>query len=120
MALKKGLINGDFGQDDQTYDLSDGDTTLDFVGLNGFTNLSFMLDTSGLDAADATVQLEKTNTNPQSDKFLDIVGLIITLPSGDDINFIEVNNAKNENYRLVVIVNSVTTGTLNINLSASR
>ena len=79
-----------------------------------------MLDTSGLDAADATVQLQKTNTNPQSNKFLDIVGLVIVLGSRTDLNFIEVNNAKNENYRLVVTVNSVTAGNLNINLSASR
>ena len=120
MTLNKALLKGDFGQDDQTYDLSGGDTTIDFIGLIGFGKLSFMLDTSGLDDVDATVQLQKTNTNPQSDKFLDIVGLVITLGSGTDLNFIEVNNAKNENYRLVVTVNAVTVGTLNINLSASR
>ncbi len=119
MALKKGLINGDFGQDDQTYDLSLGDTTLDFIGLNGFGKLSFMFDTSGLDAADATIQVEKTNTNPQSNKFLDIVGAVLTLGSGTDLNFIEINGAKNANYRLVITVNSVTAGTLNVNLTAS-
>lgn len=120
MALNKGLIKGDFGQDDQTYDLSGGNTTIDFIGLIGFGKLSFELITTGLDDADATVQLQKTNISPQSNKFLDIAGAIITFSSGDDINFIEVNNAKNENYRLVVTVNSVTAGNLVINLTASR
>jgi len=120
MALKLAHINGDFGQDDQTQDLSSGDTTMDFVGLNGLGKLSFMLDTTVLDAGDATIQVQRTNTAPQNNKFLDIVGAIVTLGSGTDLNFIEINAAKNENYRLVVTVNSVTVGTLNVNLSASR
>jgi len=120
MALNLGHINGDFGQDDQTYDLSLGDTTLDFIGLIGLTKLSFMLDTTGLDGADATVQLQKTNTKPESNKFLNVAGAVITLGSGTDLNFIEFTQALSENYRLVITVNSVTVGTINIDLTATK
>lgn len=122
MTFNIGHISGEYGKETKSYDLSLGNTSTEliFIGIIGFGKLSFQLDTTGLDAGDATVQIQKTNINPQSNKFLDIVGATLTFASGTDTNFIEINGAKNENYSLVITVNSVTVGVLEVNLSASK
>jgi len=89
-------------------------TTENFIR---FGALSFQLDATSLDDADATVQIQKSNNGTN---FADISGALITLPTSTTTNFIEVQNAKNEFYKLVITVNSVTSGTLVIDLTGSR
>lgn len=106
-----------FKEQTLTFDLSTGDgtvTTSNFIRYNG---LSFQLDATSLDAADATVQIQKSNNG---NNFADISGAVITLPSSTTTNFIEIVGAKNEFYKLVITVNSVTSGTLSIDLTGSR
>ena len=120
MGLTVGHIAGDFGQEDRSYDLSGGDTTLIFIGLIGFTKLSFQLTTTGLDANTATVQVQKTNDDKTA-KFLDIPGAFIEFKnSPDDVDFIEIDPARNESYKLVITVDTVTTGTLDVKLTANK
>lgn len=108
---------GDHAQQRITYDLSLGDSSLTTTNFLGFSRLSFELITTGFDAADATIQIQKTNNFID---YLDIVGATLTFDSGDNINFIEVENAKNAFYQAVIVVNSVTAGTLKIELRATR
>ena len=108
---------GDYLQQTINYDLSGGDTELTTKNLLGFSRLSFELITTSLDAADATIQIQKTNNDNQ---FLDIVGATLTFNSGTNTNFIEVENAKNARYKAIITVNSVTSGTLRIDLAATR
>ena len=108
---------GDYLQQTIHYDLSDGDTELTTKNILGFSRLSFELITTSLDAADATIQIQKTNNDNQ---FLDIVGATLTFNSGTNTNFIEVENAKNARYKAIITVNSVTSGTLRIDLAATR
>ena len=108
---------GDHAQQRITYDLSLGDSSLTTKNLLGFSRLSFELITTGFDAADATIQIQKTNNFID---YLDIVGATLTFASGSNINFIEVENAKNAFYQAVIVVNSVTAGTLKIELRATR
>lgn len=108
---------GDHAQQRIIYDLSLGDSSLTTKNLLGFSRLSFELITTGFDDADATIQIQKTNNFID---YLDIVGATLTFDSGDNINFIEVENAKNAFYQAVIVVNSVTAGTIKIELRATR
>ncbi|KKN36705.1 hypothetical protein LCGC14_0770930 [marine sediment metagenome] len=108
---------GDHTQETLTYDLSLGNTTLTTKNLLGFSRLSFELITTSLDAADAVIQIQKTNNDNQ---YLDIVGATLTFNSGTNTNFIEVENAKNARYKAVLTVNSVTSGTIRIDIAATR
>ena len=108
---------GDFFQQTINYDLSDGDTELTTRNLLGFSRLSFELITTSLDAADAVIQIQKTNNDNQ---YLDIVGATLTFDSGTNTNFIEVENAKNARYKAILTVNSVTSGTIRIDIAATR
>ena len=108
---------GDYLQQTLTFDLSGGDTELTTKNLLGFSRLSFELITTGLDAADATIQIQKTNNDNQ---FLNIVGATLTFDSGTNTNFIEVENAKNARYKAIITVNSVTAGTIRIDVAATR
>ena len=108
---------GDFFQQTINYDLSGGDTELTTRNLLGFSRLSFELVTTSLDAADAVIQIQKTNNDSQ---YLDIVGATLTFSSGTNTNFIEVENAKNARYKAVITVNSVTAGTIRIDIAATR
>lgn len=100
-----------------TYDLADGDGTVTTSNFISYSGLSFQIDATSLDAADATVQVEKSNNGVN---FADISGAVITLPSGTASNFIEIVGAKNEIYKLTITVNSVTAGTISIDLTGSR
>ncbi len=108
---------GDFFQQTLNYDLSLGDTVLTTRNLLGFSRLSFELVTTSLDAADAVIQIQKTNNDNQ---YLNIVGATLTFNSGTNTNFIEVENAKNARYKAVLTVNSVTSGAIGIDIAATR
>lgn len=108
---------GDFEQQTITYDLSLGDTELTTKNLLGFSRLSFELVTTSLDAADAVIQIQKSNNDNQ---YLDIVGATLTFSSGTNTNFIEIGNAKNARYKIILTVNSVTSGTIRIDIAATR
>lgn len=108
---------GDHTQQTLTYDLSLGDTVLTTKNLLGFSLLSFELVTTSLDAADAVIQIQKTNNDNQ---YLDIVGATLTFSSGTNTNFIDIENAKNARYKTVLTVNSVTAGTIRIDIAATR
>ena len=106
-----------FKEQNLTYNMADGNgniTTDNFIRYNA---LSFQIDGTGLDAADATVQVQKSNNGTN---FVNISGATATLASGTATSFIEVSGAKNEFYKLVITVNTVTTGTLSIDLTGSR
>lgn len=108
---------GDHAQQRIIYDLSLGDSSLTTKNFLGFSRLSFQLITTGFDDTDATIQIQKTNNFID---YLDIVGATLTFNSGNNTNFIEVENAKNVFYQAVITVNSVTAGTLKIELRATR
>lgn len=108
---------GDLSEQRIDYDLAFGDSILTTKNLLGFSRLSFQLITTGFDAADATIQIQKSNN---SKNYLDIVGATLTFNSGTNTNFIEVENAKNGRYRAVITVNAVTVGTLRIEIDATR
>lgn len=97
-----------------TYDMSGGNTTLTTDNFIRQLELSFQIDATSLNAADATVQVQKSNNGTN---FANISGAVITLPSGTASNFIEVIGGKNEFYKLVITVNSVTSGTLIIDIT---
>lgn len=108
---------GDLSEQRIDYDLALGDSILTTKNLLGFSRLSFQLRTTGFDAADATIQIQKSNN---SKNYLDIVGATLTFNSGANTNFIEIENAKNGRYRAVIVVNAVTVGTLRIEIDATR
>jgi len=97
--------------------MSDGNGTVTTSNFIRYAGLSFQIDQTTLDAADATVQIQKSNN---ASNFADISGAVITLPTGTATNFIEIVGAKNEFYKLVITVNTVTSGTLVIDLTGSR
>lgn len=103
-----------FKEQQLTYDMSDGDGTVTTDNFIRQLELSFQLDGTSFDAADATVQIQKSNNGTN---YANISGAVITLPSGTTSNFLEVVGAKNEFYKLVITVNSVTTGTLTIDIT---
>lgn len=100
-----------------TYDLSGGNDTLTTGNFSGFSRLSFQLVSTDLDNSTATIQLQKSNDLVN---YLNIVGAVITLNTGTNTNFIEVQNAMNVKYRIIITTNTVTSGTLAINLNAIR
>lgn len=108
---------GDHTQQTLTYDLSLGDTELTTKNLLGFSRLSFELVTTSLNAPTARVQIQKTNNDNQ---YLDVNGATLLFGSGTNTNFIEVENAKNARYKLVITVNTVTSGTIRIDIAATR
>lgn len=107
----------DFLQQTLNYDFSLGYTVLTTNNFLGFSRLSFQLVTTSLDDADAVIQIQKSNNDNQ---YLDIVGATLTFSSGTNTNFIEVENAKNARYKTVLTVNSVTAGTIRIDIAATR
>ena len=108
---------GDHLQETITYDMSLGNTVLTTTNLLGFSLLSFELVTTSLDDSDAVIQIQKSNNDNQ---YLDIVGATLTFSSGTNTNFIEIENAKNARYKIVLTVNSVTAGTIRIDIAATR
>ncbi len=108
---------GDLSEQRIDYDLALGSTSLDTKNLLGFSRLSFELRSTGFDAADATIQIQKTNGGTN---YLDIVGATLIFNSGSNTNFIEVENAKNARYRVIITVGSVTVGALRIEIAATR
>lgn len=99
------------------YDLSRGDTVLTTGRFLGFSNLSFQLETIDLDSATATIQIQKSNNGVQ---YLDIAGATLTFSDTTQSNYIEIANAKNARYRIVLVVNTVTEGIINIYMTAIR
>ncbi len=108
---------GDLSEQRIDYDLALGDSALQTKNLLGFSRLSFQLRTTGLNAANAKIQIQKTNDGTN---YLDIVGATLTFASGTNTNFIEIENAKNGRYKAVITVNSVTAGTIRIEIDATR
>lgn len=108
---------GDHTQQTLTYDLSFGDTVLTSKNLLGFSRLSFEFVTTSLDAPTARVQIQKTNNDNQ---YLEISGATLLFSSGTNTNFIEIENAKNARYRIILTVNTVTSGTIRIDIAATR
>jgi len=108
---------GDFAQQTLNYDLADGDTELTTRNLLGFSRLSFGLVTTSLDSATTIIQIQKSNNDNQ---YLDIVGATLTFSSGTNTNFIEIENAKNARYKIILTVNTVTSGTIRIDIAATR
>ena len=107
----------DFLQQTLNYDLSGGDTTLTTNNFLGFSRLSFQLTTTDLDGATSDVKIQKTNNDTD---YLDISGASIMFSSGSQTSFIEIENAKNARYKIIVDVNTVTSGTIRIDITATR
>jgi len=108
---------GHFARQPFNHDFSNGNIELTTGKFLGFSRLSFQLVTTGFDAADATIQIQKSN---DLINYLDIVGATLTFNSGNNINFIEIENAKNDKYKIILTVNSLTTGIIDITLTATR
>ena len=107
----------DFLQQTLNYDLSLGDTVLTTDNFLGFSRLSFQLVTTSLDAPTARTQIQKSNNDNQ---YLDISGAALLFSSGTNTNFIEIENAKNARYKIILTVNTVTSGTISIDITATR
>ena len=108
---------GDHTQQTLTYDLSEGDTELTTKNLLGYSRLSFELVTTSLDGSTARIQIQKSNNDNQ---YLDISGASLLFSSGTNTNFIEIENAKNARYKIILTVNTVTSGTIRIDIAATR
>ena len=107
----------DFFQQTINYDLADGDTELTTKNFLGFSRLSFQLTTTNLNAPTATIQIQKTNNDID---YLDISGASLMLSSGSQTSFIEIENVKNARYKIIIDVNTVTSGTIRIDIAATR
>ena len=107
----------DFAQQTITYDMSLGDTVLTTNNFLGFSRLSFGLQTTSFDSSTAVIQVQKSNNDAN---YLDIVGATLTFDDSTNTNFIEVENAKNARYKLLLTVNTVTSGTIRIDIAATR
>lgn len=110
-------LTGPYQQQTLSYSLSLGDTGLITNNFLGFSRLSFELVTTSLDAPTARIQIQKTNNDKQ---YLDISGATLLLGSGTNTNFIEIENAKNARYKIIIDVNTVTSGTIRIDIAATR
>lgn len=108
---------GDFFQQTLNHDLADGDIELTTKNFLGFSRLSFQLTTTNLDAPTADIQIQKTNNDID---YLDISGASLMLASGSQTSFIEIENAKNSRYRIIIDVGTVTSGTIRIDITATR
>ena len=108
---------GDYFQQTLNHDLADGDVELTTRNFLGFSRLSFQLTTTGLDAPTADIQIQKTNNDKD---FLDISGASLMFSSGSQVSFIEIENAKNARYKIILDVNTVTSGTIRIDIAATR
>lgn len=107
----------DFLQQTLNYDLALGDVVLTTDNFLGFSRLSFQLVTTSLDAPTARTQIQKSNNDNQ---YLDISGATLLFGSGTNTNFIEIENAKNARYKIILTVNTVTSGTIRIDIAATR
>lgn len=95
----------------ENYDLSQGDNSWsDKVSVtDGYT--SFQIIANGLDAADLEVKVQYSNNNTN---FNDVPNLSQVLPTGDsNVNF-NLNTVTHRYYKVVVTVNSATSGTITI------
>ena len=108
---------GPFARQSFNYDLSGGDKIFTTGRFLGFSRLSFQLETTDLDSATATIQIQKSNNGV---KYLDIVGATLTFNDTTQTNYIEIENAKNDRYKIVLIVNTVTEGLIDIHMTAIR
>lgn len=108
---------GDYFQETLNYDLANGDIELTTRNFLGFSQLSFQLTTTNFDAPTSDIQIQKTNNDKD---YLDISGASLMFSSGSQTSFIEVENAKNARYKLVITVNTVTSGTIRIDITATR
>lgn len=108
---------GDYFQQTINYDLSGGDTELTTRNFLGFSSLSFQFTTTNLDASTSDVKIQKTNNDID---YLDISGANLMFSSGSQTSFIEIENAKNARYKIIVDVNTVTSGTVRIDITATR
>ena len=108
---------GDYFQQTINYDLAGGDTELTTKNFLGFSSLSFQFTTTNLDASTSDVKIQKTNNDID---YLDISGANLMFSSGSQTSFIEIENAKNARYKIIVDVNTVTSGTVRIDITATR
>ena len=108
---------GDYFQQTINYDLAGGDTELTTKNFLGFSMLSFQFTTTNLDASTSDVKIQKTNNDID---YLDISGADLMFSSGSQTSFIEIENAKNARYKIIVDVNTVTSGTVRIDITATR
>ncbi len=94
------------------YNLANGDTTITIGGLSGYIYSSWQMTAADIDAATATFTLQKSN---DAINYGDIPAATGTFASGDSVRFIEfADPSSNSDYRLQIVVNTVTAGTLNI------
>lgn len=108
---------GDFAQQTLNYDLADGDTELTTRNFLGFSMLSFQLTTTDFDAPTARIQIQKSNNDKD---YLDITNATILFSSGSQTSFIEIEKVKNARYKIIITVNTVTSGTIRIDITATR
>ena len=99
------------------YDFSGGDTELTTDNFLGFSRLSFQLVTTSLDGSNARIQIQKTNND---NEYLDVSGADLIFSSGTNTNFIDIENAKNARYKIILTANTVTSGTIRIDIAATR
>ena len=106
-----------FLQQTLNYDFSGGDTELTTDNFLGFSRLSFQLVTTSLDGSNARIQIQKTNND---NEYLDVSGADLIFSSGTNTNFIDIENAKNARYKIILTANTVSSGTIKIDIAATR
>ena len=112
------IVHGQGKSISVTYNMSTGDTEMTSVNLVSYSYISIQITAIGLDASDATFTLYKTNDFTNYGYVPSGTGIFT---SGNSTRFIEfANNFGNSGLRLSIKVNSVTEGTLKININFIR
>lgn len=112
------VVHGQVRQYTFDLDLSGGDTTIEITNIAGFIHASWQITVTGLDAADATFTLNKRNERAPFGAIPSATG---TFASGSSVRFIEFADPfMNSAFQLVIVVNSVTAGILNIDVNLFR
>lgn len=108
-------VHGQVRQEPFDLDLSGGDTTIEITNIAGFIHASWQIIATGLDAADATFTLNKRNERAPFGAIPSATG---TFSSGNSTRFIEFADPfMNSAFQLVIVVNSVTAGTLKVDVN---
>lgn len=105
-----------------TFDMSTGNGTVD-LGTIQVEKISWQVDATGLDAADAVVTIQESNTGVNYIDLADNLGnkLEVTLDASPTVTkVLKTTIGMSKKFRASIVVNTVTTGTLTFTASATQ
>lgn len=99
------------------YDVSDGDAIGVHTVIGGTDTISFQFISIGFDAADAEVTILQSNDNVNFTELSPTQPpLPIIVNAGNDVNVVNINKVSARYFAAQLTVNSVTSGTLTVNV----